>query len=551
MPLARVQDPFVQLGQAVQQFPKPLGAALSNLLGWFSCSLYRDGSTVGPFGSLNAQCQEAVLWRVAEVVLMPPGCSGNTTPLHLCALNESCLWEWLAQWDLMMRMSDKLESLLSEGLDGADGTATEGVYRNLALRYAAQLEECCQLLYGEEVRARPPPCAVHRRVRRQRAPSTWQVAAELGIQSDGLSVERWSCGGQFLVDVIGRWVFGPSFWIKEHLWRLPDGPSRWEAYRGYHSQLHGTELLLPASYMSIDPWLLSLSCFRGSSAVSGRESSMIRYCLELMQSHARHLEGNDADEQSKTGKSRAEMSLSEAWKAKCPYINALDLKRGKNRPLYSYMSSVITEGLSADASPPPTLPTKEQRAEISKQSVGEFATWMAQLKVSQRNAVLSFPVQELERLVWVSPMWEVLLNKLPEMVMANCSSKRISCSGGQVTLGPELVTRPEAAVRAMQEARASELEWAGCCAPCDDLEKEKQRMVEQLALSILQQRMVEAHKRESLTEDAERMAKLLIEEEEEESKAKAAAKKTKAAKKKKKKKGKAKDGDEGGGDATE
>jgi hypothetical protein len=87
--------------------------------------------------------------------------------------------------------------------DDADGEAAEGVYRNLALRYAAQLEECCQLLYGDE------------------------VASELGIQSDGVSVERWSCGGQFLVDVIGRWVFGPSFWIKEHLWRLPDGPSRW------------------------------------------------------------------------------------------------------------------------------------------------------------------------------------------------------------------------------------------------------------------------------------------------------------------------------------
>ena len=171
-----------------------------------------------------------------------------------------------------MRMSDKLESLLSEGMDDADGDAAEGVYRNLALRYAAQLEECCQLLYGDE------------------------VAAELGIQTDGLSVERWSCGGQFLVDVIGRWVFGPSFWIKEHLWRLPDGPSRWEAYRSYHSQLRGTELLLPASYMSIDPWLLSLSCFKGSASVSGREATMIRYCLELMQSHARHLEGTEADE---------------------------------------------------------------------------------------------------------------------------------------------------------------------------------------------------------------------------------------------------------------
>ena len=35
----------------------------------------------------------------------------------------------------------------------ADGDAAEGVYRNLALRYAAQLEECCQLLYGEDVAA--------------------------------------------------------------------------------------------------------------------------------------------------------------------------------------------------------------------------------------------------------------------------------------------------------------------------------------------------------------------------------------------------------------
>ena len=151
--MSLVHDPFAQLARAVQRFPKPLGAALSNLLGWFSCSLYRDGSTVGPFGSLSSPCQEAVLWRVAEAVLMPPGSSGSQVPLHLCALNESCLWEWLAQWDLMMRMSDKLESLLSEGLDGADGDAAEGVYRNLALRYAAQLEECCQLLYGDEVAA--------------------------------------------------------------------------------------------------------------------------------------------------------------------------------------------------------------------------------------------------------------------------------------------------------------------------------------------------------------------------------------------------------------
>ena len=517
--MALVQDPFVQLSRAVQQFPKPLGAALSNLLGWFSCSLYRDGSTVGPFGSLSAQCQEAVLWRVAEAVLMPPGSTGNTTPLHLCALNESCLWEWLAQWDLMMRMSDKLESLLSEGLDPMDSTtASEGVYRNLALRYAAQLEECCQLLYGE------------------------QVTAELGIQSDGLSVERWSCGGQFLVDVIGRWVFGPSFWIKEHLWRLPDGPSRWEAYRGYHSQLHGTELLLPASYMSIDPWLLSLSCFRGSSANSGRESSMIRYCLELMQSHARHLEGFDNDEQSKTGKSRAEMSLSEAWKARCPYINALDLKRGKNRPLYSYMSSVITEGLSAEASAPPLLPSLAERTTYTEQDTAEFVQWMQSIPVAERKSTLSFPVQDLERLVWVSPIWEVLLNKLPEIVTTDCRSKRISCINGQVRLSKELVTDPPVAVRAMQEARASEHTWNAPSTPGDTLERDKQAMVEQLALCILHEQMVVEVKKESLTEDADRMAKLLIEEEEETKER--LEKKKKAAKKKKKKKGKSKVGEE-------
>ena len=46
--MSLVHDPFTQLAKAVQRFPKPLGAALSNLLGWFSCSLYRDGSTVGP-----------------------------------------------------------------------------------------------------------------------------------------------------------------------------------------------------------------------------------------------------------------------------------------------------------------------------------------------------------------------------------------------------------------------------------------------------------------------------------------------------------------------
>merc|ERR1719399_909349 len=107
-----------------------------------------------------------------------------------------------------------------------------------------------------------------------------------------------------------------------------------------------------------------------------------------MQSHARHLEGSDTEEQSKTGKSRAEMSLSEAWKARCPYINALDLKRGKNRPLYSYMSSVITEGLNAEASPPPSLPSAADRREIDQQDIREFVAWMRPFKSSQRNAVL-------------------------------------------------------------------------------------------------------------------------------------------------------------------
>ena len=112
---------------------------------------------------------------------------------------------------------------------------------------------------------------------------------------------------------------------------------------------------------------------------------MIRYCLELMQSHARHLEGFDNDEQSKTGKSRAEMSLSEAWKARCPYINALDLKRGKNRPLYSYMSSVITEGLSAEASAPPLLPSLAERTTYTEQDTAEFVQWMQSIPVAERK----------------------------------------------------------------------------------------------------------------------------------------------------------------------
>ena len=197
--------------------------------------LYRDGSTVGLFACLGAV--PGRWWRVAEAVLLPPGSPGlAASPV---ALNESCLWEWLAQWDLMMRMSDKLESLLSEGLDGADGDPAEGVYRNLALRYAAQLEDCCQLLYGDD------------------------VAAELGIQRDGLSVERWSCGGQFLVDVIGRWVFGPSFGSRSTV-----APPRRYALGGVPRLPHaarGTGLLLPRIWCG--PGLLRL---RRSAAVSAR-----------------------------------------------------------------------------------------------------------------------------------------------------------------------------------------------------------------------------------------------------------------------------------------
>ena len=248
---------------------------------------------------------------------------------------------------------------------------------------------------------------------------------------------------------------------------------------------------------------------------------MIRYCLELMQSHARHLEGNEPDETTKSGKSRAEMSLLEAWKAKCPYINALDLKRGKNRPLYSYMSSVIAEGLSADgATPPPGLPTAEERKAFAKEDTSELIEWWRGLSVGQRNDVAHFPLQELERQVWVCPVWEVLLHKLPDLASGKQGvSKRIACVNQNIVLAPELAGQPEAAVRAMQEARATELEWTAPSTPGDDLEAEKQRMVEQLALSILQGRMVEAHKRDTQTEDAERMAQLLIEEEEESKKA--------------------------------
>ena len=88
------------------------------------------------------------------------------------------------------------------------------------------------------------------------------------------------------------------------------------------------------------------------------------------------------------------MSLLEAWKAKCPYINALDLKRGKNRPLYSYMSSVITEGLALDTSaPPPSLPTPAERVRIAAIDTAELRVWWRGRSLAQRSAVLAFPLQ--------------------------------------------------------------------------------------------------------------------------------------------------------------
>ena len=133
----------------------------------------------------------------------------------------------------------------------------------------------------------------------------------------------------------------------------------------------------------------------------------------------------------------------------------------------------------------------------------------------------------------------MLLHKLPDLVGGDAaSSQRISCRDGHVQLGPALAGNPEQAVHAMQMARASELEWLP--SPGEAVDAAQLRMVEQLALAMLQLRMVDAHKRDSQMEDAERMAKLLIAEEEE-SKAKAASKAKKSAKnakKKKKKKGK-------------
>ena len=64
----------------------------------------------------------------------------------------------------------------------------------------------------------------------------------------------------------------------------------------------------------------------------------------------------------------------------------------------------------------------------------------------------------------------------------------------------------------MQAARTRELDWAP--EPGEGLEAAKQRTIEQLALCLLQQRMVDAHHKDSKMEDAERMAQLLIAEEE-------------------------------------
>ena len=108
--------------------------------------------------------------------------------------------------------------------------------------------------------------------------------------------------------------------------------------------------------------------------------------------------------------------------------------------------------------------------------------------------MLAFPLQELERLVWVCPVWEVLLHKLPELVSGACPPTRIACTNGSVNLGAELLSSPDLAVKCMMEARLAELEWSTPSTPGNELEGEKQRMVEQLALSLLQTRLVEARR---------------------------------------------------------
>ena len=77
--------------------------------------------------------------------------------------------------------------------------------------------------------------------------------------------------------------------------------------------------------------------------------------------------------------------------------------------------------------------------------------WWRGRSSAQRSAVLGFPLQELERLVWVCPVWEVLLHKLPELVSGACPPTRIACAGGSVSLGAELLNSPDLAVKLMME----------------------------------------------------------------------------------------------------
>ena len=64
----------------------------------------------------------------------------------------------------------------------------------------------------------------------------------------------------------------------------------------------------------------------------------------------------------------------------------------------------------------PSAPPLARRAHTyTEQDTAEFVQWMQSIPVAERKSTLSFPVQDLERLVWVSPIWEVLLNKLPDI----------------------------------------------------------------------------------------------------------------------------------------
>ena len=168
--------------------------------------------------------------------------------------------------------------------------------------------------------------------------------------------------------------------------------------------------------------------------------------------------------------------------------------------------------------------------------MNELISWWRGLSVPQRHRLIAFPVADLERTVWLCSVWEVLLHKLPDLLSGEpAASNRVACVNGYVQLGSQLAVAPEEAIHAMQNARLRDLEWSPESG--EGLEAAKQRLVEQLALTMLQQRMVEAHKRDSQMEDAERMALQLIAEEEE-SKARLASKAKKNAKKKQKKKGK-------------